>query len=223
MQSHILRMAGKRYRFYSNLRPKERSSLVDALKAGVWYEGVMLQYIRKRYGVGGNYIDIGAHLGTHSVFFAGPCRARRVIAFEPQLQLCDCMRQTFRANKITNVNLFEFGLGMKQRSQWITGYGSDFEASHKEMAGAEEMSIERFCDWVPNPPTIKLIKVDTDGMDIEALCSLRAVIERDRPVLVIESITEEAKAAVKSLLSPYGYKCGPVFNASPTFIWECTR
>jgi len=216
-------MAGKRYRFYYTQRRGERSSLIDALKAKVWYEGKMLQYIRKHYGLGGNYIDVGAHLGTHSVFFAGPCNAHRVFSFEPQLPLCHCMRQTFRANGMTNIHLFEFGLGTESESRWTMGYGIDFKAEQQEREGAEELLIEPFNDWVPECPTIKLIKIDTSGMEAEALLSLRDIILRDHPVMVVESAKPEELTVVGALLEPAGYERGPVFNASPTYIWECKK
>ena len=51
-------------------------------RRGRFYEAAMLDYIRERYQ-GGQFLDIGASLGNHSVYFALYCGASEVMAFEP--------------------------------------------------------------------------------------------------------------------------------------------
>jgi hypothetical protein len=52
------------------------------LTSGRVYEENFLQHIRD-LGRRGDYVDVGAHLGTHTVWFAKLCPSTHVHAFEP--------------------------------------------------------------------------------------------------------------------------------------------
>ena len=47
-----------------------------------FYEADLLEYIRG-LGLGGTYVNVGAHVGNHSVFFAEYCACDEVISIEP--------------------------------------------------------------------------------------------------------------------------------------------
>lgn len=192
--------------------------MVEAIRAGIYYEFKMLDYIKNRYGKGGTYIDIGAHLGTHSLFFAKECGAERVLAFEPQTELCVCHKANMRQNKATRVHLFNCGLGDEDKIMFARGAGYPLSESDKDEY--LPVKIRTLKGVIPIMPTVKFIKIDTDGMEKQIIKSIDWLLERDRPAMAIECITGQDRDNMAELLKPYGYRDIACFNASPTYIWE---
>src|SRR5204862_3585087 len=53
--------------------------------------------------LGGTYVDVGAHHGNHTAYFALECAATRVIAIEPDLESLAGLRETLAENRITGL------------------------------------------------------------------------------------------------------------------------
>jgi FkbM family methyltransferase len=80
------------------------------LKKDELYEEPFLKYIRS-LDLQGVYVDIGAHLGTHTVWFATVCPSTRVHAFEPLSRLADVVRRNVTLNELDGkVTLHQVGL-----------------------------------------------------------------------------------------------------------------
>jgi hypothetical protein len=80
------------------------------LKKGELYEEPFLEYIRS-LDLRGVYVDIGAHLGTHTVWFATMCPSTRVHAFEPLSRFADVVRRNVTLNELDGkVTLHQVGL-----------------------------------------------------------------------------------------------------------------
>ena len=62
----------------------------ESWRHGVFYEHVMLEHIAAWYH-GGSFIDIGASIGNHTIYFALRCKADAVYSFEPVLNSFDHM------------------------------------------------------------------------------------------------------------------------------------
>ncbi|HYO01465.1 MAG TPA: FkbM family methyltransferase, partial [Mycobacterium sp.] len=81
------------------------------IAAGKLYEEGFLEYVRSLNLVG-QYVDVGAHLGTHTVWFAKMCRSTHVHAFEPVSRYADVVVRNVVANGVDGkVTVHRQGLG----------------------------------------------------------------------------------------------------------------
>jgi FkbM family methyltransferase len=81
------------------------------LLAGQLYEAANLRYIRSlAIPFGSVYIDIGAFIGTHTVFFGRCCGAREVYAFEPNPRAFVLLTENIALNSIS-ATAISLGLG----------------------------------------------------------------------------------------------------------------
>jgi len=216
MKKNILAAHGKRFTFYTILRNIDVGSLVKSVNVGIWYEREMLEFIFKRYGTGGIYIDIGANLGTHTLWFSQICKAEMVYSFEPQKALFDTMLTTMRENKCKNIKAYNCGVGSFERSMIADGGGYPLMYD----GAGETVPIVPLNHYLDASEKVKLIKIDTDGMEEEIIKSILPIIERDKPVMAIESCMHNHYKAISDMLVPIGYSSIAMFNASPTYIWQ---
>lgn len=71
------------------------------------YESRMLEFIRS-LNKKGTYVDVGANIGNHSVFFDKFCKSDKVVAIEPIKQIFDVLSENIdlnKARKTTTLNI----------------------------------------------------------------------------------------------------------------------
>lgn len=209
MKNLTVKANRRRYTFHYLKRHQDKP-IVKALLAGHYYELEMLNFIKKRYGRGGFYLDIGACLGTHSIFFARECRASAVWAYEPQPSLAFCMNESLIANRVRGVKLFEMGVGTRKRIMYAEG-------SELNEKGIGSPVVIGQIAGLPEAP--KFIKIDVDGMEREVLAGLHGLFVSYRPPISIEE-TPATERAISDLLVSRGYKKIGCFNSTPTAIYE---
>ena len=72
----------------------------------------MLNYVYRKFR-GGTFIDIGAAIGNHSLFFATCCKADVVYAFEPVPALFEHLVQNIEVNKLHSIRAMNVAIGEK--------------------------------------------------------------------------------------------------------------
>ncbi|GAA3349348.1 hypothetical protein GCM10020358_71140 [Amorphoplanes nipponensis] len=188
------------------------------LANGRVYEEKFLQHIRdqKRRGI---YIDIGAHLGTHTVWFAALCPATHVHAFEPVERNAGVLRRNITANALQDrVTVHQVGLS-DRAGQATNTLSPEHQVGFMADATAldETFRIVRL-DKVLGREPVAVIKLDVEGMEAAALRGARRILSRWRPLVYAEAHNADAVAEIGQVLAPYGYRLtGQVFNASPTY------
>lgn len=188
------------------------------LLKGSVYEEAFLEHIRglDRRGA---YVDIGAHLGTHTVWFATMCPSTHVHAFEPVARFARVVRRNVAANGLGD-RVTVHQVGLSDRAGRATSrlspehqVGFDADADWAE----ESFDIVRLDRALPRDP-VAVMKLDVEGMEAQALRGAARVLSRHRPVVYCEAHSPEHVAEIEAVLRPYGYRAtGKVFNASPTY------
>jgi FkbM family methyltransferase len=188
------------------------------LARGRWYEEAFLEHIRSLDRVGA-YVDVGAHLGTHALWFAMLCRSTVVHAIEPVPRYADVIDRNVAANGLER-RVVVHRVGVSDRAGLATNY-----LSREHQVGfvsdaepvRETFEIVRLDELVPRP--VAVIKLDIEGMELAALRGAEGLLE-DRPVVFAEAHSEEELEAIDEALDHAGYGAtGRVFNASPTYEW----
>ena len=137
-------------------------------------------------------IDVGANVGVHTVHFAHCAQFGRVISIEPS-------RSTFQyllRNIAHLVNVVPLNVALSN----TTGIETFFVASDNAYSGLKDTgrkSIDRqelvACftgDEILSPlcenERVDLIKIDVEGLEMQVLRGLKAIISRHRPVIFCE-------------------------------------
>lgn len=172
-----------------------------------YYEKVMLNFI-KDLKLKGTFIDVGANIGNHSVYFSKECN-NFVCSFEPDLENFNLLQENTHD---LNVYSYNIGLGSKQCRMGIEKHIDNMGMNrliHGDEVDVLPLDIYEF-------KNISLIKIDVEGMEKEVLKGAKKTIEKNKPVLFIE--TNEPKLLLKLL--PDGYVVRDRFNATPTYFFS---
>ncbi len=156
----VIRYAG-RYVTFHGLQTGDY--IGNKLLQGQWYELGNLEYIRS-LNVAGRYADVGAYMGTHSLFFALFCRATQVYSFEPQ---ADAFQKLTRNISVNAANCRAFNVSLSD----TTGRGA-VESTSPNMGGARLMpgdAVDTVTLDSLNLSGITLMKIDVEGMEYKVL------------------------------------------------------
>lgn len=187
------------------------------LKAGRYYEADLLEAIRD-LGLGGTYVDVGAHIGNHSVYFGLECRAERIIAIEPNRDSWSRLAVNIRDN---GLEYKATALNALVHPSWRDAHLAEVPNGNSGMARfAEGGDIQ--CIGLDDvlPDDVTLIKVDVEGSALDVLKSAEKTIKTRHPVLAVEAIDDAELKAVRGYLSGFGYDADGPYAITPVWIWK---
>jgi FkbM family methyltransferase len=214
-------------------RPDDRIA-EEIQHQGTFYEIDLLEHLADRVPPGGTYVDVGANIGNHTVYFA-KFMADHVIAIEPHPDLIPVLRRNLSRNAVTNVSVLTSAVGAREgvgrmALRRACALAANIGGSHVEIvepAGPESAeaatppvlvsTLDRvLADFTHD--RITLVKLDIEGMELAALQGATSLLTKERPQLVIELATSEARSAVRALLEGLGYEdVGRRFGWTPTY------
>jgi len=159
---------------------------------------------------GETFIDVGANRGEWSAALAP--RFRRGYAIEPNPDLLPVLMETLPAN----VHVLLVGAWSYARYMDFAKYERDVHLSAVFLDGGigTGTAIGRrslFCqplDRMPIEGRVDFVKVDVEGAEVEALRGARAMIEHDRPHMIIEVHHQESQ--VCDMMEGWGYQLSVV-------------
>jgi FkbM family methyltransferase len=161
----IIEYAGKEVTF-CDLNPKDALEGGENIYQGRWYELPTLEFIQS-LEVQGNYADVGANIGTHSLFFSLFCPANYVYSFEPHRFAYLKLLKNLAANEIKNCTPYNMAL-----SNEITD-GHMFQVTDQAaQAHLSKVTDGPWHDSWPGPSRIndvKVVTLDSLNLDISLL------------------------------------------------------
>jgi FkbM family methyltransferase len=216
MQSHYLvenrHMAVKRCKhglFMYNRNDAFISRGLDLY--GEWCE-MEIQVLRGFISPGDVVIDAGANIGTHAVAFANLVGPTGVVhAFEPQRRNFVQLAGNVALNGLDNVIchhkavgdvMGEIKLPPLPPSDTTFNFGAmsimDGPSNGERVPLVTLDSLEL--------PACRLIKIDTEGMEPQALRGAASLIERCRPIIYVENAEDGASARLNEIINAFGYR-----------------
>lgn len=182
------------------------------------YELEMLKDMASRVAPGDLVLDIGANIGNHALYMA-MAAACEVIAFEPNGQLCDALRESADLNSAgERLRVVHAALGATYGKGRLIGNQPENLGAQSVVVGDGEIEIAPLDSMHFDRP-VKLIKIDVEGMELEVLRGATTLLERDRPLIYVECLDEKQFREVSDLLTRRGYSYWDTFNASPTHLF----
>lgn len=169
--------------------------------------------------VGMEILDVGAYVGFHTLGFSRfPFESLKVHAFEPQRLVFQMLAGTVALNSIDNVYLHH--AAVSDQSGILSIPLVDY--SHEANFGAFEIEPAKKPDFdgktIPNTwesvtktsiddlnlHSVRLIKLDIEGMEYKALLGARRTLLECRPLIYLEYEKTDFNA-VKALLKEHDY------------------
>ncbi|MFB4317353.1 FkbM family methyltransferase [Actinomadura sp. 21ATH] len=215
------------------LLPEDDHITLAVQRTGSYYERDLLDAVSAT-GARGVFVDVGAHYGNHTAFFAIEC-GERVIAVEPARDAVAGLRATLAENGIQDrVEVRPVGVHPSARrlAPLPIGWRPDGRpGTARTNTGArrfgpdDDGDVEALPldDVLAGTDGVGLIKVDAGGLSGEILGSGRRMLRRDRPVVVAAAGTDDERTAVRGVLEPLGYACAGRYGWTPTWLWSPRR
>ena len=172
-----------------------------------------------------NIMDIGASDGIASKFFIKNLNVKKVYCFEPNLHYCKIIRDKLKF-KNTKVIVKEMAIGKKIGKikiyvPYYIFFGKQFplitytfydkkkclEQIKKDFINHKSFLIKETYLKILKPPPLKeninLIKIDINGNEFDTLLSLKKIIIKNKPALLIEGLDDMNK--ISSFLKQFDY------------------
>lgn len=186
-----------------------------------FYELPLLEAIRgaNRQGV---YVDVGAHLGNHSVFFACHCPATKVIAVEARPEAAEVLEDNLNRSSRIPFAVKRYAAAAKEGGATLSKLDPDNVGSgiaNYCLVGGDVLAypLDRI---VQVKERVAVIKLDIEGGELEALQGAERRLRRDKPLVAVEASTPERQEGVSYFLKGLGYQQRQKFTqGTPTFIW----
>ena len=152
-------------------------------------------------------IDIGAHIGTYSVFFAR--FFSKIYSIEPNPISFELLK--INCKLIKNVRFFNFFLSNKNGFAYLKTIlidsGHSLESIKKTEIKIKKKNINIFFKSIKNK--IDFIKIDTEGTEGNLIFQISKRLKKDKPVILFESLDSEyfkGKKSTMNVLKSIGYK-----------------
>lgn len=197
-----------------------------------FYESSFLQALSLLHVQGKYIVDCGANIGNHSVFFASVMNAD-VISFEPQPYNYAFLQANIALNSLQGkVHALNLAVGEREGEVALklvmeNNHGAYSAKAIESVTGNSASNADLFDVRVTSMDAalndikdrISIIKLDIEGMELEALKGAVSILESSMPVVAVECFTKTLLHEISMFLEPFGYFVLESMNATPTFIF----
>lgn len=156
-----------------------------------FYEPRILNAIEKIFPKDGIAIDVGGHVGNHSLFFLMFCDAMKCYVFEPREDLKNLIEENASLNSMSErliVNLNGVS-GISNKTQLLSLEPvKDFNLGTGKLFESESGKIK--VDAIDNlfkGTSVSLIKIDVEGLEEKVLEGALKTIDRCKPIITVET------------------------------------
>ena len=191
-----------------------------------------LRFLWKYLRPGMTFLDVGAYHGVYSVVAAKKLgRAGRVIAFEPSSRERQRMQLHLRQNKIESVTLEPYALAAEEGKAPLAVVVDGFTTMNSlrtppidhptKRVIVDTISLDAYLDR-KQIDRVDLLKIDTEGGEVEAFRGADRLLRGFRPVIiceVLDLVTRAwgyAAAEIMSLLQTYDYEWFDILSDGST-------
>jgi FkbM family methyltransferase len=169
-----------KYGVYAVPEEVEYTYTAQTILEGGVHEETTIEYIKS---IGGNVIHAGAGFGD---FLPALKDCNRVFVFEPNPLMYQCSLETIRLNNLMNVSLYTYALGEYDTKSTLkitdeSGLEMGPRSEIGDGIGVKMIKLDTFI-----VEKIDLIHLDIEGYEFEALKGAKELIERDKPIIILE-------------------------------------
>lgn len=163
--------------------------------------------------------DVGANIGTISIWLSKFFPLGHVYSFEPQRQIFYQLAGNIALNNLYNIDVFNYALGSKEEMITVNepNYFSNYDFGTfsliEEKIPSTNKKLTVPCITLDNfvknykIPKVDLLKIDAEGMDLEVLKGSVDIIENFSPVIYVEHFDNRVSQLddIQNFLNFYNY------------------
>lgn len=192
------------------------------IRKGIAWEDDLCQQIKQYAKPGSVAVDIGGHMGTHTLNFSRAVGdSGTVHVFEPQAKMFCELVVNMHLNNCKNVVFHRCALG--NAYQWVEmvlprpdNEGMAYVKPSTDGKTQDKVKMEKLDDLRLN--NVSMIKIDVEGFEMEVIEGARDTIVRNRPVMLVEIFNNAAKGEKIATLEGLGYRCVPLKDDDYLFL-----
>lgn len=182
---------------------------------GQWAMDEVALFAHLMQHLSGDFIDLGANVGCHTVAMATLFPACEVFALEANPATFQILAANVAVNGLANCRLFPLLVGqatdlrrviIRQGGHDVNLGAVSFEvvqSSRQDAAIALQVAVD---DIYPPARTASVIKADLEGMELQALLGLRRTLARCHPAFYFENGAQVTAGPMFVELAKLGYE-----------------
>ncbi len=185
------------------------------------YSREILEVFKRFAGQGDTVIDVGAHVGYFTLFLAELVGSYgHVYSFEPDPRARSFLTKSVRGNGMDWIDVSPLALATGRgpvKFFLAKGLGSSSAIKGVQQVDAEEItiqtvSLDELVDQGQVLGNIRMVKIDIEGYELDAIRGMTKVLKKHRPVMVVEvneemlSARGESSASLLALLTSLNYR-----------------
>ncbi|NDG29194.1 FkbM family methyltransferase [bacterium] len=173
-----------------------------------------------RHKVNPNILDVGANIGTISIWLSRIFTKGRIYSFEAQRQVFYQLAGNVALNNLYNIDVFNYAVSSQEGfiSVKEPNYFSNHDFGTFSLVETKitqsinnlvvpTISLDTFVEKY-KIDSVDLIKIDVEGMDLDVLKGSLNIIERDSPVIYVEHFDNKKSilTELKTFLNQFDYQ-----------------
>jgi FkbM family methyltransferase len=172
--------------------PAENWAVVQLYTHETGFERGTINVLSSLCQKGMTVVDIGAHVGLHSLILASRAgKEGRIHCFEPCARSCKILRRNLFINGFSNVNVHQVALSDRNGISTFFEFNEELTwSSLYPPAGLEsctQVRVETACldEVLPEDVKVDLVKLDAEGAELDILRGMKRIIARSPRIQII--------------------------------------
>jgi len=175
----------------------------------------------------GTFIDIGSHIGKHSVYASK--RGFKVFAIEADKENSRLLKYNLKNNHLENV-WFVFNEILSDKKGKVNYYRYDLhparnsiiESEGRRLIEAESDTLDNVLEFHKMKGKI-LMKIDVEGAELKVLQGAKKFLEKYHPTIIFEAWSNNDVIQVGNYLHQFGYGIQDIRQLDNEYNWMAMR
>lgn len=211
----------------------------DTLSKGLVWNRDILEILFNNIPNNKDILDIGAHIGTHSIPYAQFINNNNTVySFEPQKPIFDLLLKNMNINHITNMRCFHNAMGhLDEKLVSLTNTVTDGISKNKPLDynSSKKINYGGICLGKDGNTVIMktidsfqfknvgFIKIDVEGSEKLVLYGAKNTIKKHRPYILFETKKELSKEMIEMLNIPNKIINFNIFEYCKKLNYSCIK
>jgi FkbM family methyltransferase len=210
---------------YNNIKHKFESLLeTDVLiqRMGQYKSFYELNLLKKiaSLNISGTYIDGGANIGNHSVFFNHHCPSDKIYSIEIHPEIHNTLVNNLNNNSCNKCIPINIGLNSCEKNVKLSDLCSTNIGMTHIVSEEGNIPVKKLDDIIPENEDVTLIKLDIEGYEKNAIIGSEKIIIKCKPLIIAEMANQKLFDEFNNEMVKFGYYTDNVnYGVTPTYIW----
>ena len=164
-----------------------------------------------------NIIEVGSNIGTHTIPLAKQVsNGGFVYAIEPQHQNHKLLLDNIKNNELKNVKVLKIAISSKEGEAYMNTFDENIANNYGDSRifssnfnNAETVPVKTldqlFYDNIKETKSIKLIKCDAQGQELNIILGSKKIIDHYKPFLYLENDDINTSKSLIEIIKKMGY------------------